>query len=149
MCKQQKQVSNAWRFICYILAFLLFCGFTPHVEKVPHVYRVANYEIEDNYDWLRDKNWPEVKNRKILKYLEQENNYAEKNLFTKYKEEQKQVFNELQRRIKVAYTSEHTKKDNYYYYTRMEENKNYKIHCRKQGNLKAKEEIILDENLIA
>jgi oligopeptidase B len=84
--------------ILLVLAFL--CGFnTTHVEKIPHRYQIANYEIEDNYDWLRNRNWPEVKDPKILKYLEQENNYADKTLFTKYKKEREQIFNELQSRI--------------------------------------------------
>jgi oligopeptidase B len=102
----------------FLLVLIFLCGFTAQVEKIPHVYRVANYEIEDSYDWLRDRNWPEVTDPKILKYLEQENNYADQTLFVKYKKEREQIFHELHSRIKFAHTSEYTKKDDYYYYTR-------------------------------
>jgi oligopeptidase B len=132
-----------------LLVLIFLCGFTTQVEKTPHVYRVANHEIEDSYDWLRDRNWPEVTDPKVLNFLAQENSYADKNLFTKYKKERDQIFNELQHRIKFAHTSEYTKKDDYYYYTRTEEEKNYKIHCRKKASIEAEEEIILDENLVA
>ncbi|MEE3302891.1 MAG: S9 family peptidase, partial [Candidatus Neomarinimicrobiota bacterium] len=40
-------------------------------------------------------------------------------------------------------------KNGYYYYTRFEENKEYRIHCRKKGSLDAIEEVILDENELA
>ena len=39
--------------------------------------------------------------------------------------------------------------DNFYYYSRTEEGKQYRIHCRKKGNLEAAEEVILDENELA
>ncbi len=120
----------------------------PYALKKTRFYKIGNYEIEDSYDWLRDRNWPEIKDLKIKKYLEQENNYADKKLFIKYKKEREQIFNELQRRIKFAQVSEYTKKDDYYYYTKTEEEKNYKIHCRKKANIEAEEEIILDENLV-
>ncbi|MCP5097686.1 MAG: S9 family peptidase, partial [Chloroflexi bacterium] len=41
------------------------------------------------------------------------------------------------------------KKGDYYYYSRTEAGKQYKIHCRKFGSLDADEEIILDENVLA
>ena len=119
----------------FLLILVFLCGFSAHVEKIPHVYSIANYEIEDSYDWLRDRNWPEVTDLKVLKFLAQENSYAEKNLFTKYKKEREQIFNELQHRIKFAQVSEYTKKDDYYYYTKTEEEKNYKIHCRKKETI--------------
>jgi len=37
----------------------------------------------------------------------------------------------------------------YFYYTRYEKGKEYAIHCRKKGSLDSKEEILLDENVLA
>ena len=132
-----------------LLIVIFLCGFTPHAEKVPYCYKVANYELTDDYYWLRDKDWPDIKDQKILAYLQSENNYAENSLFAKYATEKEQIFQGLQARFNFAATSEYTKKDNYYYYTRTVADKNYKIHCRKQGGPAAKEEVLLDENLLA
>jgi oligopeptidase B len=137
------------KLIKNILALAFPSTSKPSAPKRTCFYKIRDYEIEDNYDWLRDRNWPKITDPKILKYLEQENNYADQTLFVKYKKEREQIFHELQSRIKFAHSSEYTKKDDYYYYTRTEENKNYKIHCRKHKSIEAEEEIILDENLIA
>lgn len=116
---------------------------TNHTEKLP--FLTAN---KDDYDWLRDRNWPEMTDLKVLKYLEQENTYTEKNLFVKYNKEREQMLKELQEYNKFAHVSEYTKKDNYYY-TKMEDNKNYKIYCRRINGENQEEEIIFDENVIA
>ena len=41
------------------------------------------------------------------------------------------------------------KRDQYFYYTRTEEGKQYRIYCRKHGSLDAAEEILLDGNTLA
>ncbi len=41
------------------------------------------------------------------------------------------------------------KKDDYFYYTRYEDGKEYAIHCRKKGSLDSPEEIMLDVNVMA
>jgi oligopeptidase B len=41
------------------------------------------------------------------------------------------------------------KLDDYYYYTRFEQGKEYPIHCRKKGSLEAAEEIMLDVNAMS
>ena len=40
-------------------------------------------------------------------------------------------------------------RDDYYYYSRMEQAKQYPIQCRKHGSLEAPEEILLDQNVLA
>ena len=40
-------------------------------------------------------------------------------------------------------------KNGYFYYSRFESDKEYRIHCRKKGSLDSNEEIILDENILA
>ena len=133
----------------YLLSWLFLQNFTPHAEKVPYCYKVANYELTDDYYWLRDKVWPEIKDRKILAYLQSENSYAENSLFARYATEKEQIFQGLQARFNFAATSEYTKKDDYYYYTREDQDKNYKTYCRKIGGLDQNEEVIFDENTIA
>ena len=60
-----------------------------------------------------------------------------------------QLFNELKGRITLSDQSPYVKKDKYYYYTRIEENQEYPIYCRKHISTKSKEIILLDVNRIA
>lgn len=114
----------------------------------------------DKYDWLRDKSWPKVTDKKILDHLNQENDNVN-NFFNNHSEHIDDLFNELKNRINVSDTSSYVKKDNYVYYTRTEKDKQYPIFCRKNiQNIKTitnefvtedlnLEEIILDQNLLA
>lgn len=119
----------------------------PIAKKIPYSFDIHNTEVSDEYFWLRDPKWPEVKNEQILNYLVEENNYAN-NFFDKLDTQKKQIFAELKGRIKLKDQSTYTKKNQYYYYTRTEEDQEYPIHCRKLGN-SGKEEILLDVNKIA
>lgn len=97
----------------------------------------------DNYFWLREKSNPEVMN-----YLEAENRYTEAAM-KPTENLQELLYKELRSRIKETDLSVPEKMENYYYYTRLEEGKQYPIHCRKKGSLDAPEEILLDENALA
>ncbi|MFQ6002712.1 MAG: oligopeptidase B, partial [Candidatus Zixiibacteriota bacterium] len=97
----------------------------------------------DNYFWLREKSNPEV-----IKYLEAENEYTE--AMMKHTEEfQERLYQELLGRIKETDLSVPERIDDYYYYSRTEEGKQYPIYCRKKGGLDAEEEILLDQNELA
>jgi oligopeptidase B len=97
----------------------------------------------DPYYWMRDRQDPEV-----IAYLEAENAYTQA-VMQHTEELQKQLYDEMLGRIKETDLSVPYRKDNYYYYTRTEEGKAYPIYCRKQGNLDAPEEILLDQNALA
>src|SRR5258706_1449602 len=62
---------------------------------------------------------------------------------------QSKLYSEMLGRIKQTDLSVPVKRDNFYYYTRTEEGKQYSIYCRKKGSLDAKEEILLDGNALA
>jgi len=97
----------------------------------------------DPYFWLREK-----ENKEVIQYLEDENSFTEQSMLHT-KPLQKKIYNEMVGRIKETDLSVPVKRDDFYYYSRTEEGKNYKIYCRKQGSLDAKEEIILDGNKLA
>ncbi len=99
--------------------------------------------LEDPYFWLRNKETDDV-----IQYLKEENKYAEK-IMEDTKEFQEKLYLEMKGRIKETDESVPIKIDDYYYYTRTEEGKNYVIHCRKHGSLDALEEIYFDENKYA
>ena len=58
----------------------------PIADRIPHKIIMFNDTRIDYYDWLRDNNWPDVKDEKILNYLKDENNYAENEFFNKNKD---------------------------------------------------------------
>ena len=117
---------------------------TPPVAKVIAKSDTVHGEKRvDNYFWLRDKSNPEV-----IAYLEAENQYTE--AVMKHTETfQEQLYKELRARIKETDLSVPEKIDDYYYYTRTEEGKQYPIYCRKKGGLEAEGEILLDQNALA
>ncbi len=122
---------------------------TPIADKVSHTYEHHGVKLEDEYSWLRADGWPDnVKDKKVLSYLEEENSYYQ-NYLAPLENKKTEFFEELKGRIKLEDTSTYTKRDDYYYYSRTEADKDYTIYCRKYGSTEAKEEIILDVNQIA
>ncbi|MHA1927344.1 MAG: S9 family peptidase [Candidatus Thorarchaeota archaeon] len=112
-------------------------------EKKPHEYEIHGRKIVDNYYWLKHKGTDEV-----VKYLEEENAYTIE-MTAHTKEFQETLFQEMKDRIKETDETVPIRCGDYFYYTRVEEGKNYRIHCRKHKSLDADEEIILDENKLA
>lgn len=116
---------------------------SPVARIIPKVDELHGDTRIDNYFWLRERGNPEV-----IEYLEAENRYTE--TMMKHTEGfQERLYKELLSRIKETDLSVPVKIDDYYYYTRTEEGKQYHIHCRKKGNLDAGEEILLDQNVLA
>jgi oligopeptidase B len=115
----------------------------PIAKKQPQNLEKHGDERIDNYFWLRNQEDPEV-----IAYLQAENEYT-KRMMEHTEGWQKTLYNEILSRIKETDLSVPYRKDNYYYYSRTEEGKNYPIFCRKKGSLEAEEEIILDQNKLA
>jgi oligopeptidase B len=103
-----------------------------------------NEELSDNYDWLRDKNWPQVDSPEILDYLTAENDFFKEKMQDS-KELEKHIYEELKGRIKEDDESYPVKIDDYYYFSRLVKGKDYPIFYRKQTT----EELILDVNILA
>jgi oligopeptidase B len=86
--------------------------------------------------------------QEVLDYIYAENAYTQKHL--KHTEKfQNDLFDEIVGRIKKDDESVPYLDNGYFYYTRNEKGKEYAIHCRKKGSLDSKEEILLDENVLA
>jgi len=90
----------------------------------------------------------EREDEKVIKYLEDENAYTEETL-SDTKQFQEELYKEMRARIKEDDESVPYKDNGYYYYTRYEEGKEYKLRCRKVGSLDAEEEVFLNENELA
>ena len=114
----------------------------PVAKVVPVSTTLFDDTRTDPYAWLRDRNDPDT-----ILYLEAENDYTK--AMTKSTEPlQAKLYDEMLARIKQTDLSVPVKKDDYYYYSRTEEGKQYAIYCRKQGSLDAPEEILLDGNVL-
>ena len=121
----------------------------PIAKKIPHEFELHGTKIQDHYAWLRAEGWPSsVTDKQVLSYLEEENKYFKDYMFP-LADKKQEFFEELKGRIKLDDQSTYTKKDDFYYYSRTEADKNYTIYCRKQGRTDAEEEIILDVNELA
>jgi oligopeptidase B len=127
-----------------LLSPVLAQGLEPPVAKTePKVDSLFGTVMVDDYFWLRGKEKPEV-----IEYLDAENSYTE--AVMKHTEQfQEDLFKELKSRIKETDLSVPVKRGAYYYYQREEEGQQYKIYCRKKGNLEAQEEVLLDVNKLA
>ncbi|MDT0400103.1 hypothetical protein, partial [Streptomyces edwardsiae] len=111
----------------------------------------------DPYEWLRDKDNPEV-----IAHLEAENAYAE--VSTAHLEPLRQkIFDEIKARTKETDLSVPMRRAGWWYYARSFEGKQYAVHCRcpigdpddwtppalDEGAEIPGEQILLDENVEA
>lgn len=113
------------------------------VKKIPTTLEKHGHLRIDNYFWLRERESPEV-----IKHLNDENEYAAKEMAHTHAFEEK-LFEEIKGRFKQTDMSVPYKRDDYFYYTRYEEGKEYAIYARKHGSLDQPEEIMLDANVLA
>ena len=116
----------------------------PPIAKIETVIDTVNgHERIDNYFWLRNRG-----DSSVLTYLNAENEYTETMMASTNKLQTK-LYDEMVARIKETDLSVPVKDGDYYYYSRTEEGMQYNIYCRKQGSLKAEEEVVLDLNQLA
>jgi len=121
---------------------------TPLAEK-KYKELVAHDDVRvDNYYWMNDyfKKGPD--STKAVNYLEAENKYYE-TMMAGTKTLQENLYTEMKARIKEKDETVPVFKNGYFYYTRQVEGKDYYLYCRKKGDLKASEEILLDVNAMA
>jgi oligopeptidase B len=113
------------------------------VKRIPTRLEKHGHVRIDDYYWLRERDNPEV-----MAYLQAENERAENEMaHTKVFEER--LFAEIKARFKQTDMSVPYRLDDYFYYTRYEQGKEYPIYARKRGTLDAPEEMLLDANGLA
>lgn len=116
----------------------------PPVAKVkPHILEKHGHRRVDNYYWLRERDNPET-----IAYLEAENAYTD-SIMAHAKAFEEKLFEEIKGRIKETDMSVPYKMDDYFYYTRVEEGKEYPIYARKRESLQNPEQLMLDVNELA
>lgn len=115
----------------------------PQAPQIPTSLEKHGHIRIDHYYWLKDRDNPDV-----LAYLKAENEYADV-MMAGSKKFEEHLFEEIKGRIKPSDLSVPYKLDDYFYYTRFEEGKEYPVYCRKKLSLDNPEEVILDVNLLA
>ena len=126
----------------------------PDAAKKPHEMTIHGDTRVDDYYWMRltdeQKSAKEKDShtQEVVDYIDAENDYTESRL-KHTKKFQDKLFDEIVGRIKKDDESVPYLDNGYFYYTRYEKGKEYAIHCRKKGSLDSKEEILLDENVLA
>ena len=115
----------------------------PVAKKVPKEIVTHGDKRVDDYFWLREKT-----NAEVIAYLEAENAYGE--AVTRPQQPfRDRLYKEMLGHLQETDTSAPVRRGEFFYYQRTEKGKNYPIFCRKHGSLKAREEIILDQNALA
>ncbi len=115
----------------------------PVAKKVPKVFSEHNNKRIDEYFWLNDSSDPNV-----INHLKAENKYAD-SMMNHTEGLQKKIYDELVSRIEQKYETLPVKENEYWYYSRYDEGKQYPYYCRKKQSIAAAEEIMLDVNELA
>lgn len=140
------------QFLCIPLFMLIACGeqqqntelsMPPIAEIQPKALTIHEHTRTDNYFWLKER-----EDLKVIQYLKDENAYTADQL-ADTKQFQEDLYKEMRGRIKEDDESVPYLDNGYYYYSRYEEGKEYKLHCRKKGSLEAEEEVFVNENELA
>jgi oligopeptidase B len=133
----------------FIISILVFAcekePVPPSARIEPDTLRIHDSILIDDYAWLKDKT---RSNPEILEYVIAENEYTEKEMLP-YKKLQNDIYYEMINRLIEDDESVPVEKNGYFYYSRNEKGRQYRVFCRKKGNLDAAEEIYLDMNLLA
>ena len=115
----------------------------PAAQREPVEHVIHGDRRVDHYAWLRRKDDPRVR-----EYLQEENDYAE--AYMKATGEfQEELYQEMLGRILQTDLSVPYLLRGYSYFSRTEEGKQYSIYCRRQEDPDAREEVLLDLNVLA
>ncbi|WP_321306738.1 S9 family peptidase [Marinifilum fragile] len=110
----------------------------PVAQKIPKELKIHDHTRIDNYYWLNQR-----EDSTVINYLTAENDYCD--AVMKHTEEfQTKLFDEMVARIKKTDESVPAKSNGYYYYSRTEGEAEYPLYCRKEGELDAEEQIMLN-----
>jgi len=115
----------------------------PDAEQIPSTREFGGREIVDPYAWLEDPDDP-----RVIAYLEAENAYADA-VMAPTKGLQDELVQEFIARIPQADSSAPVRIDDWFYYSRIEEDQNYGVMARRKGSMEAPEEILLDLDAMA
>lgn len=115
----------------------------PVARRQSHTMTMHGDTRVDDYYWLRERENPET-----TAYLEAENAYLEAHL-EPLADFRQTLYDEMFARIKQTDLEVAVRRGNFWYTSRTEEGKQYRVHVRSEGASDAPEQVILDVNDLA
>ncbi|MCL1692476.1 MAG: S9 family peptidase [Actinomycetia bacterium] len=115
----------------------------PIALRRPSERRLHGETVVDDYFWMKDRDDPEV-----IAYLEAENAYTEA-MTDHLASLRERIFNEIKDRTQETDLAVPAKRGDYWYSTRTEEGRPYRIWVRMEGGPDGTETVLLDENTSA
>lgn len=120
----------------------------PVAKRIPHPHTLHGDVREDDYYWLNDRTNPDV-----IQYLEEENEYYKK-VMQPLDKQTEQIYQSMVDRISDSELKVPVQHGQYFYYSRLDKNKQYPIYARKQAASRehlanVSEEVLLDLNELA
>ena len=119
----------------------------PIAQTRPHSFTRHGVTIEDPWAWLKDPNYPDVTDKDVLAYLEEENRYFE-TVMAPLKPLSERLFQEMRARIKEDESTVPQKDGDWIYWTDFETGGEYPRWWRKPV-AGGDDELILDESALA
>ncbi len=117
----------------------------PIAKKIPQVTEIHGHREIDEYAWLADRT---KSDQAVLDYLASENYYTSE-MMRENTGLQENLYQEMRARMQEEDKSVPYRFGDFFYYTRTEIDKQYKIYCRKHKNAQSDEEILLNLNELA
>ncbi|WBY06752.1 S9 family peptidase [Sphingomonas sp. 7/4-4] len=119
----------------------------PVAATRPHSFSIHGVTIDDPWAWLKDPGYPEVTDKDVLAYLEEENAYFEK-VIAPLKPLSERLFKEMRGRIKEDESTVPQKDGDWLYWTDFETGGEYPRWWRKPVS-GGEDQLILDEPALA
>lgn len=114
----------------------------PIAKKVDHFMEIHGHKRNDQYYWMRDD---DRKAPEVIAYLDAENDYTKAKL-AHAEDLQKKLFEEITGRLEPNEESVPVFDKGYWYLSKYEEGKDYRIHTRHKEKLDDQAEVLLDQN---
>jgi len=115
----------------------------PVARQDPVEHRSHGHVRRDDYDWLRNRDDPEV-----LEYLRSENAYTKARL-APYAALKSRLIEEMRARMVPDEASVPCREGDFFYYYRYTPGSEYPVFCRRKGSVQAPEQLLLDGNVLA
>ncbi|WP_336973676.1 S9 family peptidase [Sphingobium aromaticiconvertens] len=119
----------------------------PSAAKRPHSFERHGIKVEDQWAWLRDPGYPDVKDKDVLSYLKAENAWFE-GAMKPHKPLTDRLFAEMKGRIKEDDSSVPQKDGDFLYWRAFETGAQYRKWYRKPV-AGGEDQLILDETALA